>query len=207
MPDYKQVKINISEGQRDKIRDAMQSKKPVSIKLKHADLQGEHVIAITQQQVNKLTTAWQNGKGATIRLSNAQLQYNLKHVEGGFIGAILLALATAGKFLLSSVLPSLATGALTGVGAAAGSKIVDKISRSGGVLSLKKNCTGCKVIAAGQGLYLSPWQKASTVANGNGLCLKTPNSGGYVDVTANGAGLLLGPNSSFQNIPILGMIL
>ena len=206
MPDYKQVKINISEGQRDKIRDAMQSKKPVSIKLKHADLQGEHVIAITQQ-VNKLTTAWQNGKGATIRLSNAQLQYNLKHVEGGFIGAILPALATAGKFLLSSVLPSLATGALTGVGATAGSKIVDKISGSGGVLYLKKKDTGCKVIAAGQGLYLSPWQKASTVASGNGLYLKTPNSGGYVDVSANGAGVLLGPNSPFQNIPILGMIL
>ena len=83
MPDYKQVKINISEGQRDKIRNVMQSIKLVSIKLKHADLQKEHVIAITQQQVNKLTTAWQNGERATIRISNAQLQYNLKHVEGG----------------------------------------------------------------------------------------------------------------------------
>ena len=149
--------------------------------------------------------AWQNGKGATIRLSNAQLQYNLKHVDGGFIGAILPALATAGKFLLSSVLPSLATGALTGVGAAAGSKIVNKISGSDGVLYLKKNGTGCKVITAGQGLYLSSWQKASTF--GNGLYLKTPNSGGYVNVSTNGAGLLLGPNSPFPNIPILGMIL
>ena len=185
----------------------MQSKKPVSIKLKHADLQGEHVIAIMQQHINKLTTAWQNGKRATIRLSNAQLQYNSKHVEGGFIGAILPALAIAGKFLLSSVLPSLAIGALTDVGAAAGSKIVDKISRSSGVLYLKKNGTGCKVIAAGQGLYLSPWQKASTVANGNGLYLKTPNSGGYVNIDADGASLLLGPNLPFQNIPILGMIL
>ena len=206
MSEYVKVNINISEGQHEKIRDAMRSNKPVSIKLKHADLlQGKHVIAITQRQVNKLTTAYQNNKGATIRLSKAQLQYNSKHVEGGFIGAILPALATAGKFLLSSVLPSLATGALTGVGAAAGSKIVDKISGSGGVLYLKKNGTGCKVIAAGQGLYLSPWQKASTV--GNGLYLKTPNSGGYVDIGAKGAGLLLGPNSPFQNIPILGMIL
>ena len=91
------------------------------------------------------------------------------------------------------------------MGAAAGSKIVDKISGSGGVLYLKKNGTGCKMIAAGQGLYLSPWKKASTV--GNGFYPKTPNSGGYVDVSANGAGLLLGPNSPFQNIPILGMIL
>ena len=72
---------------------------------------------------------------------------------------------------------------------------------------LKKNGTGCKVIAAGQGLYLSPWQKASTAGNGSSLYLKTSNSGGYVDVSANGAGLLLGPNSPFLNIPILGMIL
>ena len=157
------------------------------------------------QQINKLTTAWQNGKGAIIRLSNAQLQYNLKHIEGGFIGIILPALATAGKFLLSSVLPSLVTRALTGVGAASGSKIVDKISESGGVLYLKKNGTGCKVIAAGQGLYLSPWQKASTV--GTGLYLKTQNSGDYINVGAYGTGLLLGPNSPIQNIPILGMIL
>ena len=88
------------------------------------------------------------------------------------------------------------------MGAAAGSKIVDKISGSDDVLYWKKNGEGCKIILAGQGLYLSPWQKASTV--GNGLYLKTPNSGGYVGV---GAGLLLGPNSPFQNIPILEMIL
>ena len=91
----------------------------------------------------------------------AQLQYNSK-IEGGFIGAILPALATAGKFLLSSVLPSLATGALTDVDAAAG-KIVNKISGSGDVLYWKKNGEGCKIIPAGQGLYLSPWQKASPV--------------------------------------------
>ena len=69
MREYVKVTINISEGQQEKIRDAMQSKKPVSIKLKHADLRGEHVIAITLQQAKKLATAWQNGKGATIKMS------------------------------------------------------------------------------------------------------------------------------------------
>lgn len=42
------------------------------------------------------------------------------------------------SFLLSSVLPSLATGALTGIGSAVGSKVVDKISGSG-VMYLKRN--------------------------------------------------------------------
>ena len=127
----------------------MQSKKPVSIKLKLADLRGEHVIAITLQQAKKLATTWQNGKRATIKVSKTQLQYNSK-IEGGFIGAILPALATAGKFLLSSILPSLAIGALTDVGAAAGSKIVDKISGSGDILYWKKNGECCKIILAGQ---------------------------------------------------------
>ena len=57
MREYVKVTINISEGQQEKIRDAMQSKKPLSIKLKHADLRGEHVIAITLQQAKKLATA------------------------------------------------------------------------------------------------------------------------------------------------------
>ena len=151
-----------------------------------------------------MATALQKGKGATIKISKTQLQYSSK-IEGGFIGTILPALATAGKFLLSSILTLLATGALTGVDAAAGSKIVDKISGFGDVLYWKKNGESCKIIPAGQGLFLSPWQKASTV--GNGLYLKTPNSGGYVGVNIDGKGLLLGVNSPFQNIPILRMIL
>ena len=64
---------------------------------------------------------------------------------------------------------------------------------------LKKKGVGCKVIPAGQGLYLAPWSKGSAV--GSGLYIKTGS--GYAD----GRGLLLGPNSPFQNIPILGMIL
>ena len=94
-------------------------------------------------------------------------------------------LATAGRFLLSNVLPSIATAAL-----ASGS----------GVMYLKKNCVGCKIIPAGQGLFLAPWHKGNSIS-GSGLYMKTGS--GYID----GSGLLLGPNSPFKNIPILGMIL
>jgi len=47
-------------------------------------------------------------------MSKAQIEYN-KKVEDGFIGALLPMLATAGQFLASKLLPSLATGALAGV--------------------------------------------------------------------------------------------
>ena len=91
-------------------------------------------------------------------------------------------LATAGKFLLSNVLPSVATGALAGVGSVAGSAAVNNIAGSG-VIYMKKNGTGCKIIPAEKGLYLSPWQKGSSL--GEGLFLKSGS--GYVD----GTGLIL----------------
>ena len=112
----------------------------MSIRLSHNDISGEDVLALTQAQINKITKAYQSGKGVTIKMSKTQIEHNAK-VEGGFIGAILPMLATAGKFLMSSVLPGLATGLLTGVGAAAGSKVVNKISGSG-VMYLKKHGRG-----------------------------------------------------------------
>ena len=186
MSRYVNVKVNISESQKEKIKQAVQSRKSVSVRLLHRDLNGEHVLALTQAQFNKMAKAYQSGTGMTIKMSKTQLEHNAK-VEGGFISAILPFLATAGKFLLSSL--------ATGVLGAAGSKMVD----GSGVMYLKKSGIACKVIPAGQGLYLAPWNKGSTV--GSGVYLKTGT--GYVD----GEGLLLGPNSPFKNIPILGMIL
>ena len=207
MSAYAKVKVNISEGQKEKIKRAAQVGTGVSIRLSHGDITGEHVLALNQRQINKLTKAYQNGTGVTIKMGKKQLEDNAR-VEGGFIGAILPFLATAGKFLLSSVLPSLATGALTGLGSAAGSKIVDKISGSSishpisgsGVLYVKKGGICCKIVPAGEGLFLSPWKKGISIS-GSGLFMKRGT--GYVS----GEGLILGPNSPFKNIPILGMLL
>ena len=124
----------------------------------------------------------------------------MQKVEGGFIGAILPFLATAGKFLLSKVLPGLATGALAGVGSAAASKVIDKISGSG-VLYVNKGGIAGKIKAAGDGLYLSPWPKG--ISMGTGLYMKT-GKGLFMKT---GKGLILGPNSPFSNIPILGWLL
>lgn len=198
MSRYTNVKVNISQGQAEKIKRAAQTGSTVSIRLSNSDLVGEHVLALTDAQLNKISKAYQSGTGVTIKMSKTQLEHN-KKVEGGFIGAILPFLAKAGSFLLSNVIPSLATGVLSGVGSAAGSKVVDKIAGNG-IVYVKKNGMGMKMRAAGQGLYLSPWSKGSSV--GEGLYLKSGS--GY---SAAGAGLLLGPDSPFKNIPILGMIL
>jgi len=193
------VKVNVSEGQKDKIKRALQAGTGVTIRLSHGDLSGEHVLALTQGQINKMAKVYQNGTGMALKMSKTQLEHNAK-VEGGFIGAILPFLATAGKFLLSSVLPSLATGALTGIGSAAASKVVDKISGSG-VVYVKKGGRNYKIVRQGEGLYLKPWLGSGV--EGDGLYMKT-GKGMYMKT---GKGILLGPNSPFQNIPLLGLLL
>ncbi len=204
MSKYISIKVNISEGQKEKIKHAAQAGTAVSIRLSREDLQGEHVLALTQAQVKKMEKAFEGGKGVTIKMSKTQLEFNRK-VEGGFLQMLFPLLATAGRFLASNVLPALATGVLSSVGTAAGGKVIDKISERGsacgsGVAYLKKNGISCKVFPAGQGLFLAPWNKGNSMS-GSGLFMKTGS--GYVD----GRGLLLGPNSPFQNIPILGLIL
>ena len=176
MSRYTNVKVNISEGQKDKIKRALEARcDGVSIRLSHDDLSGEHVLALTQAQINKMTKAYENGTGVTIKMSKTQLVHNAK-VEGGFIGAILPFLATAGKFLLSNVLPSLATGALSGLGSAATTKIIDKISGSGvngGVIYIRRGGRNGKIVQQGEGLYLKPWLGSGLDGKGDGLYMKT----------------------------------
>src|ERR1043165_995903 len=188
MSRYTNVNVNISEGQKEKIKRALEAGcDGVSIRLSYDDLSGEHVLALTRAQINKMAKAYENGKGVTIKMSKTQIAHNAK-VEGGFIGAILPFLATAGKFLLSKILPSLATGAMAGIGSKEASKIRDEIAG--------------KVKAVGDGWYLPPWPKGSSM--GSGLYMKT-GKGLYMKPA--GSGLIRGPNSPFQNIPLLGGLL
>lgn len=202
MTSYINIKVHVSEGQKDKIAKAIQAGTGVSLRLSHSDLNGEHVLALTQQQVNKIAKAYRSGRGVIIKMSKAQLEHNTR-IEGGFIGALLPFLATAGKFMLSNVLPSLATGALTGIGSAAGSKIVDKVS--GSALYIKSRGTMCKIVPHAAGLYLRPYQKESGLT-GNGLFIKTGS--GFIPITA--SGLITGDSQisrAISNVPLIGPLL
>ena len=59
----------------------------------------------------------------------------------------------------------------------------------------------CWIETDGEGLYLGPTNGKGFETVGNGLYLM--KQGGLYD----GRGLILGPNSPFKNITILGMIL
>jgi len=133
-------------------------------------------------------------------MSKTQIEYN-KKVEGGFIGALLPILVTVSQFLISKPLPSLATGALAGIGTAAGSKLIDKMS--GWTMHVKRGGSDYKIVPYEQGLYLKPWTGTGSLSIGDGLYIKT-GSGQFMKT---GKGLILGENSPFKNLPILGWIL
>ena len=71
----------------------------------------------------------------------------------------------------------------------------------GNGLYIKKGGCVCEVETDGRGLYLEPTSGKGFAKLGNGLYLK--KEGKIYD----GKGFLLGPNSPFKNIPILGMLL
>ena len=193
MTKYINAKVNISEGQKEKLQHAIKANcSAVTICLGHEDLKGNDILAVTESQAKKLAKAYENGKGITIRMSSRQL--NTK-VEGGFLGLLAGLAARALPLLAKTVLPALGVGALSGLASTG----VQKAMGSG--LYLKKGGLVSQVETDGHGLYLKPYKGKGLKSYGDGLYLK---QGGKL---YDGKGLLLGPNSPFANIPILGAIL
>ena len=190
MTHYTNIKMRISEGQNDKIKKAFESiSKSITIRFKFSDLHGEDVIALTKTQVHRLVEAYEEKKGMTIIMSKTQLAYNMK------IGGFLPALAGLIPFLTGTVLPALGFGALSGLASTGVQKLI------GNELYLKKGSRVCRIETDGEGLYLGPASGKGFETVWNGLYLV--KKGGLYD----GRGLILGSNSPFKNIPILGMIL
>ena len=132
---YTNVKVNISEGQKEKLQHAiMAGCLAVSIRLGREDLEGNDIIAVTNSQAKKLAKAHENGRGITIRMSSNQLKHNTK-IEGGFLGLLAGLAARALPMLVKTVLPALGVGAFSGLASSG----VQKTMGSG--LYLKKG--GC----------------------------------------------------------------
>ena len=195
MSQYVKVKVNISEGQKRKLRNALQVGGPVSIRLGHEDFDGDDVITLTNSQVNKIEKAYEGGKGVTIKMSNAQLAHNMK-VEGGFLGLLARLAVRALPMLTKTVLPALGVGALTGLASSGVQKVMGTgtTKKSGQGLYLKKGGCVCQVETDGKGLYLSPASGSGFSKVGSGLYLRR---GGQL---YDGSGL-------WSHIPIVGPLL
>ena len=195
MTQYKSTKVNLTENQIEKLRQAINANcAATSIKIGADDLDGDHTIFLTNAQYNKLQNAKNRGKGLTIRMSSRQLKHNVK-TQGGFLGALLPMLAGVGRAVAPAVMglakkaiPALATGALSGLASTGVSKIF------GNGLYLKKGGMIAKVETDGQGLYLRPYKGKGLGSRGNGLYLKQGKR------ITDGSGIL-------TSIPIIGDIL
>jgi len=127
---YTNAHVNIFENQQQKLKHALDTKSPVSIRHGNEDLCGNDVLALTNSQLNRMTKAFHNGKGITIKMSKRQVVHNMK-TEGGFLSMLAGLAAKALPFLAKTVLPTLATGALSGVGSALAQKATSKAMGNG----------------------------------------------------------------------------
>ena len=88
MTKYLNLKVNISEGQKEKLQHAIKAScSAVSICLGHEDLEGNDILAVTNLQAKKIAKAYDNGKDITIRITSKQVKHNTK-IEGGFLGLL-----------------------------------------------------------------------------------------------------------------------
>ena len=191
---YTNFKVNISDGQKEKLNEALTAGTQLSLHLSHSDLAGEHTIAVTQSQLNKLNKAKEASKGVNIKMSKTQARHNMK-VHGGILSLLAGLASQAIPFITGTVLPALGVGALSNLASTGVQKLM------GNGLYIKKGGCVCEVETGGKRLLFEPANGKVLAKYGDGLYLK--REGKLYD----GSGLLLGPNSPFKNIPILGFLL
>ena len=185
---YEAVKVHIPKKTYEKLKGLVVKDKGMPIKLDLID-HGDDLLLLTPGQIIKMRNARAEGKKSIIlRFSRKQVQANVKH-DGGFLSAIMS--------VASKVLPTLLTGLASGV---IGGLAEKAIAKSGSGLYLGKRGRGVSQIhlVEGGGLYLSPLFHPEE--DYDGLWMEDGEH-------TYGAGLILGKDSPFRKIPILGWLL
>ena len=197
--------VTVSSNQTKKLKKAISSNsKGVSLLFTKDDIQkppsGEHKLLLTKRQIKKLQHAKTNGKPCRIILSRQQIKENTEY-KGGFLG-ILGALA---PMIMKMAAPAILGGLASGVATAGINKL---LHRGSGYVANKRGCgyfihkkQHCYKVtpSKGRGLYLTPHPRFAGF--GDVFLVKTGKE------VKDGSGLLLGPNSPFRDIPLLGLIL
>ena len=178
---YSAVEVTVDEKQNEKLRDAIRENKPLSVKVIVSNQLNKKTVLFTPSQIKKIERARLIGKNSiSIRMSRKQVQANTQH-KGGFIWGLISRLAPA---VLGGIASGLASKAVSGQGI---------------YCQKGKVCAEIKPVKAG-GLYLSPHPHLNTQGDGIYVC------DGF-EARKEGKGLLLGENSPFKNVPLLGLLL
>ena len=206
MTTYTPQKVHIPEKYHERIKSAVTQDRSLAVKLDltkgvggggSSRAGGDATLLLTPGQLIKIKRAINAGKKVlTIRMSRKQAKANVKF-EGGFL-SMLMKLATKA---LPTLLGGLATGLISsGVEKAVSGSGLFLGKRGYGTVRIDfKDGGGKGEDIDNGGLLLTPVEHDKKY---NGLYLKTDDGKIF-----QGKGLLLGENSPFKNIPILGMIL
>ena len=189
---YEPLNLNVSVDQHDKLRKAIQSNKAVTIKVSSNGKNGKNKLLLTPSQIQRIERARLIGKEkVSIHLSKKQVKANIAY-KGGFLAA----LASLAARALPTILGGLTTGLLSG----GIEKAISGRGVGGDGLYLHKSGHSLKITPIrGKGVQLVP--KKCKGIKGDGLFLKRGSK------IYDSRGLLLGKNSPFKNIPILGLLL
>ena len=125
MTTYHPYKVNLSEGQKDKLEKAIRGRNPISLRLKNSQLSGNDQLMLTANQIKKIQKAASQGKGFEIKVSKSQAQK-----VGGSLFSALFPLARSAAPMLAK---TLGLSALAGLASEGASQVVKKISGSGQV--------------------------------------------------------------------------
>ena len=118
MATYIEYGVTLSDGQKSKLFAAIKKRSPITLRLKHSQLQGSDELMLTQRQIEKIQKSLANGTGSDIKISQTQITRSVKHGGNLFsslisLGTKLLPLAMKG---VSKAAPAIATGAATALG-------------------------------------------------------------------------------------------
>ena len=165
---YYPYKINLSQGQLEKLKRAIKNRSDIELRLSNKNLSGNHQLLLTERQINKIKKHISKGVGMELRLSKAQISKNLQ--SGGSVLSSLLQLGT--KMLpyatkaISKVAPALATGAAQALGSLGIDKIfggfmipqnkIDKLIKYKNLLSQKQKEDLMKALQSGGRLIIKP---------------------------------------------------
>ena len=128
MTSYFEYGVNLSDNQKRSLASAMNSKSPLTLRLKHGNLTGKDELMLTKTQLKRIQKSLNNGTGADIKISKTQIRKVAK--QGGSLfstlaslGARVLPYAVKG---LSKAAPALATGAISALASLGIDKIFGK---------------------------------------------------------------------------------
>ena len=208
---YTPTKVAVAADQLEKLKREISNggkKNYVSIKIQLKNKQGhsvmaeQHTLLLTRAQIASIEKVRSNGnrRFKTVRMSRQQVAKNVSH-HGGILGFL--------ASLASRALPALAKGLATGLLGGVAQQLTGGGQQHGQGLYLFKRGHCIKVDPVkGHGLYLRSHPSGDGATMGDGLYLNRGGSGGGgMQAVSGGDGLILGKNSPFKNIPILGWIL